>query len=361
MSIVRWLSACAVGCAFFAPSPVFALKIKPESEIDGVVRTLTPRPWWGKVFDIGSFSYMENFTHGEHERVMQITWGCPQDADCDADTLGFPFAPPAALAGVRWNDNPPFELVQTGMSQCAGRTIALPNFAECWYKVFSAGEKRARKGEFFDQKSGAVIMLRSHFGDLQFLHSMAAKSDETAAETRDKILMWAEFTWRTARGEYSLGTPVAATGVPAIQNYFSIGETVQSLFTRGNPTHRRQIDAVALGALLHTLHDSFTRSHTDRDDSDGSTCGAGLPERPGKIRQFLNYTLQKSSKHSVEDQREAVDLQLQTISPNMVDVGKYLKGRWDAKATWDEVKPYLQCVFEVQDPTKITGPGRFAL
>ena len=45
----------------------------------------------------------------------------------------------------------------------------------------------------------------------------------------------------------------------------------------------------------------------------------------------------------------------------MVDVGKYLKGRWDAKATWEEVKPYLECVFEVQDPTKITGPGRFAL
>lgn len=357
MSIVKWFSVCAVGYVFLASNAALALSIKPESEIDGVIRTLTPRPWWAKVVDVGSFSYMENFTHGEHERVVQITWGCPQDADCDADTPGFPFAPPAVLAGVRWNDNPPFELTQTGMSQCAGRTIALPNFGECWGMVFKDGEKRARKGEFLGQKSGAVIMLRSHFGDLQFLHSMAAKSDETAAETRDKILMWAEFTWRAARGEFPLGTPVSATGVPAIKDYFSQGETVQSLFTRGNPTHRRQIDAVALGSLLHTIHDSFSRSHTDRDDSDGSTCGTDLPEKPGKIRQFLNYTLQKSSKHAVEDEREAVDLQMQTISPNMVHVGKYLKGRWEAKATWDEVKPLSGMCFRGSRPGKNHGAG----
>ena len=360
MNIVGRLAVVVLGYAFLVAPPALALSIKPESEIDGVVRTLTPRPWWARLVDAGSFSYMENFTHGEHERVAHITWGCPQDADCDEETPGFPFAPAAVLAGVRWNDNPPFELTQTGMPECAGRTITLPNFSECWAKVFKGGEKRARKGEFLDQKSGAVLMLRSHLGDLQFLHAMASKPDETAGETRAKILMWAEFTWRAALGEYALGTPVAATGVPAIKDYFPARETLQSLFTRGNPTHRGEIGAIAFGSLLHTVHDSFTRSHTDRDESDGSLCGEGLPARPGQIRQFLNYAQQKSSHHAVEDRRAAVDLQLQTVSPHLVDVSTYLQQRWARRATWGEIKPYLACVFDVQDSAVPSGPGNFA-
>ena len=43
-------------------------------------------------------------------------------------------------------------------------------------------------------------MYRSHFGDLQFLHSMASRDGEMASETRQRILMWAEFTWSVAVG-----------------------------------------------------------------------------------------------------------------------------------------------------------------
>lgn len=355
------IGAIALLCTLTIPPTAWSLGIKPESEIDGVVRSLTPRPWWAKIVDAGTFSYMESYTHPEHERTVQITWGCSIAADCDSETPGFPFAPAAVIAGVRWNDNPPFELIQTGMKECAGRTIALPNFSECWGMLFKDGKKRAQKGEVLDLKSGSIIMLRSHFGDLQFLHSMASAPEERAGQTRDKILMWAEFTWRAARGEYQGGTKVSETDIPALKDYFRPGETLQTLFTRGNPTHRKQIGSMAFGSLLHTLHDSFTRSHTDRAESDGSTCGNGLPQRPGKIRQFLNYALQKSSKHSVEDSRNAVDLQLQTVSPNMVDVSKYLKERLEQKATWEEIKPYLSCVFEVEDESTVTGAGNYGL
>lgn len=239
MRIPRSSGALALFCALSIPLSALALEIRPESEIDGVIRTLSPRPWWAKVVDAGTFSYMESFTHGEHERVVQITWGCPDSADCDAATPGFPFAPAAVIAGVRWNDNPPFELTQTKMSECAGRTIALPNFSECWGGVFKGGKKRAQKGDVLDLNSGAVIMLRSHFGDLQFLHAMASTSTESAAETRDKILMWAELAWRTARGEFTLGTHLTETGIPALKAYFRPSETLQTLFTRGYPTHRQ--------------------------------------------------------------------------------------------------------------------------
>lgn len=355
----EYIGALLLGCALLIPQPVRSLEIRPESEIDGVVRTLTPRPWWARIVDAGSFSYMESFSHGEHERVVEITWGCSDTTDCDSGTPGFPFAPAAVLAGVRWNDNPPFELTKTRMSECAGRTIALPNFSECWGMIFKDGKKRAQKGETFDLQSGAVIMLRSHFGDLQFLHSMAPKSEERAGATRDKILMWAEFTWRAARGEFQLGAPVTGVGIASMGDFFRPGETLQTLFTRGNPTHRSQLGAVAFGSLLHTVHDSFTRSHTDRAESDGSSCGEGLPSRPGRIRQFLNYALQKSSRHAVEDKRDAVDLHLRTVSPNMVDAGKYLKERMDQRASWDEVKPYLMCLFEVEDDSVVAGSGNF--
>ena len=359
MKVSRSPAVIALLCALVVPQTVWPLEIRPESEIDGVVRTLTPRHWWEKIVNNGLFRTMESFSNPEHERTVQITWGCPTASNCDGATPGYPFAPPAVLAGVRWNDNPPFELTKTSMAECAGRTLALPNFGRCWFTLFLDGEKRARNGAVLDLESGSVIMLRSHFGDLQFLHSMASTSQERAGETRDKILMWAEFAWRTALGEFQNGTRMIETGIPALKSYFRPGETLQTLFTRGNPTHRSQIGAVAFGSLLHTLHDSFTRSHVDRAESDGSACGAGLPQRPGRIRQFLNYVPQDSSKHKVEDKRNAVDLQLQTISPNMVDVGKYLKERLEQKVAWEEVKPLLNCVFEVEDENALTGAGNF--
>lgn len=107
------------------------------------------------------------------------------------------------------------------------------------------------------------------------------------------------------------------------------------------------------------MHDSFSRSHVNRAESDGSTCGNGLPLRPGVVRQFHNYALQKSSRHAVEDKRDAVDLHLQTVSPSMVDVGRYLKERLAQNATWEEIKPYLGCVFAVDDENAITGAGNY--
>ena len=166
--------------ALFVPSFAHALEIRPESEIDGAVRTLTPQHWWQKLLNNSAYRAIESFSHPMHERAVQITWGCPADADCDAETPGFPFAPPAVVAGARWNDNPPFELAKTGMSECAGRTLTLPNYSRCWFTLFFDGEKRAKQGEILDLKSGSVIMLRSHFGDLQFLHGMASSLEERA-------------------------------------------------------------------------------------------------------------------------------------------------------------------------------------
>lgn len=46
----------------------------------------------------------------------------------------------------------------------------------------------------------AGLLCASHFGDLQFLHSMASTSSETTEVTRSKILDWARFSYDYAVG-----------------------------------------------------------------------------------------------------------------------------------------------------------------
>jgi len=80
------------------------------------------------------------------------------------------------IAGVRWNDNPRFELTEsTGGAQknCVGNSVYLPDNAVCWAKLFYDANKGARKGEIYDGNSGHALLYRVHFGDMQFLHSMA--------------------------------------------------------------------------------------------------------------------------------------------------------------------------------------------
>ncbi|WP_034299089.1 hypothetical protein [Herbaspirillum sp. RV1423] len=340
-------------------SAAFAFGLRPESEIDGKIKALAPRDEILRFWDQAAYFAVNHFSHPVHERITNLIWGCQSDDDCNRTAPGKSFAPGAAIAGVRWNDNPPFELTDTSMKSCTGRTLWLPNYSNCWLKLYKDGEKRAKRGATLDLASGTIIMLRSHFGDLQFLHSMAAGQEERAGETQGKILMWAELTWRVARKEFGLGTKLSETNIPQVENYFKGGETVQTLFTRGNPTHRENIDILAFGALLHTVEDSFSRSHVDRDEANGQECGPGMPKRPGAIRQFLNYALQDSSLHAVEDEENAFDLQLVQVRPNAVDVGQSLKAYLDRGAAWEEVKPYLECVFAVTDMDKKTGSGGF--
>src|SRR5512146_1943919 len=45
------------------------------------------------------------------------------------------------------------------------------------------------------------LAYASHEGQLQFLHSMAANTAEQAWQTRHKIMLWAEFCYRTGTGD----------------------------------------------------------------------------------------------------------------------------------------------------------------
>lgn len=350
MKMHRALAVIAVVIPFAGSFPsAIAFGLRPESEIVGKIKSLTPRKELSKRWDKAAYFAVDRFSHPVHERITHLIWGCQSDADCDLTAPGMSYAPAAVIAGVRGNDNPPFELVTTSMKECAGRTVWLRNYSDCWLKLFRDGEQRAMRGAALDLTSGTVIMLRSHFGDLQFLHAMASRPDERAGETQVNVLMWAELTWRIARKELSRGTLLSDTPVARLDNYFKGEETIQTLFARGNPTHRDILDALAFGAFLHTVEDSFSRSLVDRYEANGQDCGPDMPVQPGTIRQLLNYAMQNPSRHAVEDEDNAFNLQGVHIRPDSVDVGKALKAYLDRGATWEEVQPYLACIFAVAD------------
>ncbi|OGS97746.1 MAG: hypothetical protein A3K04_05825 [Gallionellales bacterium RBG_16_56_9] len=46
--------------------------------------------------------------------------------------------------------------------------------------------------------------------------------------------------------------------------------------------------------------------------------------------------------------------------PNIIDVGRTLKGMFESNQTWDMVKPYLDCIYDIENSlTKATAGGGF--
>lgn len=350
-------------CMAWGGVPAFAFGIRPEAtELDGKVRRLEPSRWT-RVFDRAAMVYIERFVHPVHEQVTHCIYGCTGDRDaCSSPDKAHSFAPDAVIAGIRWNDNPPFEMGpgRKGSAQYAGKTIRLPNYSAYWFKLFRHAEKEAREGKFFDAESDAGLLYRVHFGDMQFLHAMAARDGEKASETKRNMMMWAEFTYRLALGEIDRGIEIRKTGIPGMEKlFYNRGWTSQQLFTRGDPTFRgdRDFRDVAFGSLLHMVEDSFTGSHVRRDEPGGAKCEKTRNQFvPGKILRFYAYATQDHERHQEEDTHEAFERHHLTVQPSVVEVGKVIKGFYDAGRPWPELREYLECVFELDDPDAEAGP-----
>jgi len=126
---------------------------------------------------------------------------------------------------------------------------------------------------------GANCMLhRSHKGDLQFLHAMGSADGELPDDTSAKIRLWIEVMYRTALGEYTESTTLAA--IPVVTSSRSASYRMDWVFERYTPAPRSMtlkklltantkytglnLQRRALGALLHTIEDSYSHGHTRR-------------------------------------------------------------------------------------------------
>ena len=231
-------------------------------------------------------------------------------------------------------------------------TIRLPNFSGCWYSLFRDAEKRAANGEHFNYNTSVALIYRVHFGDLQFFHSMASWEGEPASTTKGRILMWAEFAYKVALGAIKQDVILKDTNVKGMEVIFrSKGWSVENLYTLGDTTFRKRIPDVAFGSLLHMVEDSFSAAHVARSEPTGQACKQ-TPEQkaPGKIQSFHAYNVQDSSKHGEYDSSNALAQHLIAFSPNVVTVGRAVKGYFDSQRPWEELKAYLECVYDLEDP-----------
>ena len=313
---------------------------------------------------------LEKFKEPVHEEITHRAYECNYEGTTICGEPDAQFATPYVIAGVRWNDDPPFQL-NPGQAQGTSCKVTYPDGRpttirfitqpSCWAELFLGAERQlsADQNKKFDLANQSALPLRSHFGDLQFIHSMASFDGEEPADTRTNILGWAEFTWGVVAGNYKLGTWLKDIKVGVVQRFFSkSGWRIQDFFALGDQSLRPYIADVAFGSLLHMVEDSFSAGHIARmEPTHGEYCPDKRHRAPGPILEFHTYGRQNSSNHRRTDTREAFFNN--RLTPDVVDVARTLVEMRDAKAEWPEVKAYLECVYSLSPEVHKASAGGF--
>ena len=341
-----------------SPQDVYAFKLSPSGTAIDRQRSYLNSTWIEKVQQKFALRGIHQFTEPVHEEITQRIFGCDADSAICSNT-DIDYAPQSVLAGVRWNDDPPFRLTNTSIVECkTSQTIRVITQPVCWAKLFKDAEKKSLTEVYDASHVASNLMYRSHLGDLQFLHAMASKDGETAGETQKRILMWIEFTWRVSMGEYPNGTLLKDIKIEGFNQFFgNVGWNIQDLFTLGDPLLRKDIGEVAFGSLLHIVQDSFAKGHASRRDAVyGETCFNSRFPKPGMIEEFHSYQHQNHDVHAVYDSRQAFEDQL-IEKPSVVAVGRTLVDYYQAGASWDSVRDYFSCIFAVEDIDSKSSAG----
>lgn len=209
------------------------------------------------------------------------------------------------IRAVRFNDAPPVKTARALMALVTPSAllcgeVRVPENAGCWAMLMAHGAGLAQTGPADAQFGrGGNFLYRSHFGDMQFMHAMAGRG-ETLAHARERLLLWAQFTYQVAGGEIATEPLIGA--LPVFASILGGFETVTvaEFFEIRSGTAPAHIRRIALGALLHTLQDSFAGGHAERELSGAAHTAAGVatpPERFGAISAMRDFTCQSDEKH----------------------------------------------------------------
>ncbi len=353
-----------MGLSLLVSSSAFAWQLSPEGSF--IERKLASKTQ-GVVDRMMSSWAMRGISiigHSVHEEITNRVLGCEGETDICGDPE---YDPDNAyyLAGVRWNDDPPFRFTgnQGNFHGCnTTQTVRLTTQPACWANTFRDGKSRAAAGTALDG-SNATLLVRSHFGDLQFLHAMAAADGEAPQDTQARILAWSEFAWRNSLSEYNLEEPLVGLNIEGFAHLFKYNREwrIQDLFALGNPhiRSREAIAKVSFGSLLHLVQDSFAGGHVERRTPvKGQTCEKfGTEAKPGKILEFHSYSHQDSEKHGGGDSHGSFSAHWTSDRPGVIDVGRVLHKLNQAKTPWENVRNYLDCVFQLDDLVRPASPG----
>jgi len=322
--------------------------------------------WLGQlVYDSGA-GLLKNPVH---EAITLAAFGCDAETGEEMQCVQFDtvLEHRMVLYGVRWPDDPPFRLdpgTPPNISSCrvniTVRSTAQPT---CWLKLFNDAKASAaaNRGSGPAFGPGTMLLYRSHFGDLQFMHAMASYDGETAAQTRERMRLFARYMWGVATKELRNDVPIRDLGLEGLDEYFPGEMTTTNLLATGIVEARRHLDEVALGVILHMVQDSFSAAHANRALSGGGTCsGSSDYEAPGRIQSFNSYAHQDSDLHDREDTPQALALHTTQEVPNAVTATRDVIRLWQEKAPWPQFESYFNCAFDLANPDALAGPGYYA-
>lgn len=310
----------------------------------------------------GAFSFSDTV----HEDITHAALRCAKDRE------GTPPSPPppcaqtvterrssdpgnwgnALIRGVWWNDDPNQWLYSWHYPKWLGYMKDAESIATTGRNL--RGQRRQINATY-------LMLYRSHYGDLQYLHAMANADGEDPRTTRDRILDWMEFAYKVATEQISDETTLDRIDLPIVRAFFinQPGWTVGRLFAPKYYLRDEPFGDLALGSMLHVVQDSFARGHAVRTFEASTACPNG------RVRQFHSFVRQDSDKHAVEDFRPALLRDFQgrfTAAQNPVEGSAQLIAFARRKADWHgEVEPYLRDnLFCLGDDAIPSGPGEFA-
>ena len=252
--------------------------------------------------------------------------------------------------GVIWNDDPEGLLFDNNKKENK-------NWSSGWTWKDHFDEGKTKEGKPVGKDDN--LTARSHFGDLQFIHAMAQKDGEKAKETKSKMMMWAEFTYKVSIGSISETVQLKDIPVAGIPQLFTNEKvknlTIKELFhvhVKGDTKKR------AIGSLLHMIQDSFAEGHAEREVNKGGSKGA--------IKEFHSYgnqdghkhgekdAIQSGSKGTMRERIEKIPGAKEAIKNSALILGCYSK-----KMSWEFTKKILDTqIFKVQAPEKEAGAGK---
>ncbi|MDO8277584.1 MAG: hypothetical protein Q7T63_05600 [Burkholderiaceae bacterium] len=354
----------------FVAGQAHAFQILPKvSDVDRKLSSISADGDWLGQFFVGGVLPM--IKSPVHEAITLAAIGCSAGAGNESTCLTVESVKKhrTLLYGVRWPDDPPFQLNANSPPRklkCDTRiTLRSTAQPQCWRGLFNnAGQLAAEANNKSPGKPafgpGDYLLYRSHYGDLQFMHAMGTFDGERAGDTVQRMKMWAGFLWGLAIKALPTDRYLKDLGVTDLGIYFPGDMTATNLLATGIVEVRKDLDQVALGALLHMLQDSFSQAHAERGAEPGGSCVGTSYGRPGKILRFYSYARQQGRLHDHEDSFEALRLHSIQSSPSVIEASRTLIDLAQRKVAWIDAEKVLDCLFELHNVDEPAAPGRFA-
>lgn len=303
------------------------------------------------VVNPGGSNFLDLVTEPVHEiitrKAREMYWVKCRDEGADEEIC--PKAPKhprtiydSLIRGNWWSDDPNQFLYK-------GRQVL-------WVGNMKDAARRSKSKKYvIDGKY--KMHYRSHYGDMQFIHSMASNDGDEGEKTLRGIYMWAEYLYKIAIDEVGPETLFKDIHVNGFSDYFErqANWELKWIMQPRYLLRSKQNDFAdhALGALLHMIQDSYSAAHVERSAQSTANCSSGV------IKRFHSYSRQSTSKHGIADTLQAFKELKSPIGPVEASAAliRFAKYKLDWKTV---VFPYLtKNIFCFEGQLMDAGPGDY--